>query len=114
MPIRIDRDDSYAALRQQPAPVLVETLPERYFADAHLPGSFNMPHDAVDALAPGLLPDQTAEIVVYCANAQCRNSDIAALRLERLGYAKVRVYTDGKQDWVDAGLPVETGQAKAA
>jgi rhodanese-related sulfurtransferase len=49
--------------------------------------------------------------VVYCANAQCRNSDIAAQRLHQLGYGRVRVYADGKKDWVEAGLAVEHGPA---
>ena len=66
----------------------------------------------MDALAPALLPDRQADIVVYCASAQCRNSDIAAERLQRLGYAKVRVYTEGKKDWVDAGLAIESGPAR--
>jgi rhodanese-related sulfurtransferase len=111
---KIDRAALALALGGPDRPVLVEALPERYFVDAHLPGAINMPHDAVDALAPRLLPDKSADIVVYCANAQCRNSEIAGERLRRLGYAHVRVYTDGKQDWVDAGLPVETGLAVAA
>jgi rhodanese-related sulfurtransferase len=109
---KIDRPTLAEALRSGTPPTLVEALPERYFLDAHLPGALNMPHDAVDALAPALLPDRQADIVVYCASAQCRNSDIAAERLQHLGYAKVRVYTDGKKDWVDAGLAVESGPAQ--
>ena len=109
MVTKIDRAALAAALAGPTPPVLVEALPERYFVDAHLPGARNLPHDAVEALAPQLLPDRDAEIVVYCASAQCRNSDIAAERLGRLGYSHVRVYGGGKQDWVAAGLPVESG-----
>lgn len=108
---KIDRATLAETLRGAMPPTLVEALPERYFLDAHLPGALNLPHDAVDALAPALLPDRQADIVVYCASAQCRNSDIAAERLQRLGYAKVRVYSGGKQDWADAGMPVESGPA---
>lgn len=113
---KIDRHALATALASDSPPTLVEALPERYFVDAHLPGAINIPHDAVDSLAPALLPDRHADIVVYCASAQCRNSDIAADRLQRLGYAKVRVYTDGKKDWAEAGLPVESGppQRRAA
>jgi rhodanese-related sulfurtransferase len=29
--------------------------------------------------------------------------------LAALGYTNVRDYEGGKQDWIDAGLPLETG-----
>ncbi|PWC44791.1 rhodanese-like domain-containing protein [Azospirillum sp. TSO22-1] len=110
----IDRT-ALKALLDGRAPVrLAEALPPRYHAEAHLPGAVNLPHDQVAQLAPTLLPDMAAEIVVYCASATCRNSDIAAQHLQRLGYGRVRVYRGGKQDWIDAGLPVETGAAQAA
>jgi rhodanese-related sulfurtransferase len=93
-------------------PILIEALPEKYYAKAHLPGAVNIPHDAVDALAPRLLPDKDADIVTYCASATCKNSEIAAQRLRDLGYRNVRSYVEGKADWMAAGLPVETGGAR--
>ena len=89
--------------------VLVEALPEKYFVDAHLPGARHLPHDQVEALAAGVLPDNNADIVVYCANVQCQNSHIAARTLAKLGSRNVAVYAEGKKDWIDAGLPVEHG-----
>lgn len=88
---------------------VVEALPESSYREAHLPGALLLPHDEVDQLAPGLLPDRQAEIIVYCASATCANSGIAAKRLAELGYPNVHTYEDGKQDWVDAGLPTESG-----
>ena len=98
-------------------PVLLEALPEKYFRHSHLPSARNLPHDQVDALAAQIVPDKAAEIVVYCASATCQNSTIAAERLVALGYTNVREYHEGKQDWIDAGLPVEgevTRRAAAA
>ena len=46
-------------------------------------GALILPLDRVDARAPALLPDKTAEIVVYCASGPCKNSGIAAARLDR-------------------------------
>jgi rhodanese-related sulfurtransferase len=46
---------------------LVETLPSAAYEHAHLPGAINLPPDQVQDLAPTLLPDKHAEIVVYCA-----------------------------------------------
>lgn len=111
MVARIDRTALKSKLDGKEPVVLVEALPPRYFADAHLPGALNIPHDQVDALAPGLLPDKDAEIVVYCANTPCRNSTIAAERLAQLGYTRVSDYKEGKEDWAKAGLPLEAGVA---
>jgi rhodanese-related sulfurtransferase len=94
--------------------VLLEALPEKYYRDKHLPGARNMPHDAVDRLAPALVPDKDSEIVVYCANAACKNSGIAAERLAALGYSRVRTYHEGKDDWVAAGLAIERGATAQA
>jgi len=56
---KIDRRDQF---------LLVETLPETAYHHAHLPGAINLPPDKLTALAPTLLPDKNAEIVVYCAS----------------------------------------------
>lgn len=89
--------------------VVVEALPERYYVDSHLPGALHLPHDQVGELAPALLKDKDADIVVYCANLNCQNSHVAAHGLAKLGYRNVAVYAEGKQDWIEAGLAVEKG-----
>ena len=94
--------------------IVVETLPAMYFNQEHIPGAINIPHDDIDAQAPKLLADKDAAIVTYCANTPCKNSGVAAAKLENLGYTNVREYVEGKQDWVAAGLPTESGVITAA
>lgn len=91
--------------------IVVEALPPMYFEQQHIPGAINISHDEIEEKAPALLPDKDVPIVTYCANAPCPNSGIAARKLEALGYTNVAEYAEGKQDWVDAGLPTETGLA---
>jgi rhodanese-related sulfurtransferase len=86
---------------------LVEALPRKYWAKGHIPGALNIPHDQIEALAPELLPDKQRQLVVYCASATCRNSEIAAETLTNLGYSKVLKYVEGKADWEAAGYPLE-------
>ena len=109
--LAISRAELQAQLAGATPPTLVEALPADYFTAEHLPGAINIPHDAVDALAPTLLPDRHAPIVTYCSNRACPNSGIAARRLRALGYTNVRAYEAGKQDWLEAGLPVERARA---
>jgi rhodanese-related sulfurtransferase len=56
---KIDRGDTFT---------LVETLQEVAYHHEHLPDAVNLPPDRVRELAPGLLPDKGAEIIVYCAS----------------------------------------------
>ncbi|HJQ27003.1 MAG TPA: rhodanese-like domain-containing protein [Blastocatellia bacterium] len=47
---------------------LVETLAPATYEHAHLPGAINLPPDRTRELAPRLLPDKQAEIIVYCSS----------------------------------------------
>ena len=89
--------------------VLLEVLPPEHFEREHLPGARNLPLDAVDSLAASLVADQTQAIVTYCSNEACTNSGIAATRLAELGYTDVRKFPGGKEEWANAGLPLERG-----
>lgn len=57
MRIKIARGDPF---------VLVEVLSPSSYASGHLPGAINLPLDKLAVLAPTLLPDKNAEIIVYC------------------------------------------------
>lgn len=104
----INRDDVRRKI-DAGAAIVVEALPPAYYEQEHLPGALNVPMDDVDTLAPTLLPDKAAEVIVYCASSPCRNSGIVARRLAELGYTTVFDYDGGKEDWLAAGLPTESG-----
>ena len=57
---KIDRGDNFT---------LVETLSSMSFMNGHLPGAINLPPDQVTTAAPELLPDKTADIVLYCGSS---------------------------------------------
>ena len=103
----IDRVTLNQLLQSENTPVLMEALPEKYYRDWHLPGARHLPHDEVQLRAVTVLPDKSVPVVVYCASRTCQNSHIAAALLVRLGYTDVSVYPGGKQDWSEAGLPIE-------
>ncbi|HET6862068.1 MAG TPA: rhodanese-like domain-containing protein [Pyrinomonadaceae bacterium] len=66
--LTISRDELRKKIVEGHQFLLVETLPEVAYHHGHLPGALNLPPDKVKALAPTLLPDKNAEIVVYCAS----------------------------------------------
>ena len=56
---KIDRKDDF---------VLVETLPATAYHHAHLPGAIYLPPDRVTSDAMKVIPNKSADIVVYCAS----------------------------------------------
>jgi phage shock protein E len=64
----VTREELKGKMDRGEAFTLVETLQEVAYRHEHLPGAVNLPPDRVRELAPGLLPDTGAEIVVYCSS----------------------------------------------
>jgi len=64
----ISREELKGKMDGGAAFTLVETLQEVAYKHEHLPGAINLPPDRVRELAPGLLPDKGAEIIVYCSS----------------------------------------------
>lgn len=106
MPTPITRDELAHRLRLGRPQTLVEVLGYDWWADAHLPGAVNLPASKLRELAAAVLGDVEKPLVVY-ASRSCADADYAAAALEALGYRDVHVYAGGKEDWIEAGLPVE-------
>jgi rhodanese-related sulfurtransferase len=104
----ITRDELRAALGTV---TVVDTLGGQYYAQQHLPGAITLVESEVGERAAALLPDKDAPIVTYCTGPTCPNSKKVAARLTALGYTNVRRYVEGIEDWVEAGLPVESAAA---
>src|SRR4051812_46810990 len=83
------------SLIETKTPVLLEALPEEHYAAGHLPGAFAMPLDKLVESAARNAADKARALVVYCASSTCKNSHIAAAKLETLGYQSVHVFGGG-------------------
>ena len=46
--------------------VLVDVLPAESYHAGHLPGAISLPLADIDGRASNVLPDRSADIVVYC------------------------------------------------
>jgi rhodanese-related sulfurtransferase len=102
----ISTKDLKSKLDQKQVTVVETLAPERY-REAHIPGALNIPPERIKELAPQLLPKKDAEIITYCTNNHWHASEYAARELAAMGYKKVAHYPEGKQGWMEAGLPVE-------
>lgn len=89
--------------------VLVDTMPDTYFAIKHIAGAVNAcvyEMAFLDKMAE-LVPDKAATVVVYAASKKSRAGQDAAERLAAAGWSNVHLYKGGMADWEDKGLPLE-------
>ncbi len=76
----------------------------RKYDIGHIPTAVNIPDLQFDALAPTLLPQDKAQLLVfYCDGPDCILSHNSAFKAEKLGYTNVRVYAEGFPDWIKGG-----------
>ena len=108
----IERDELAARIADGTIVVLDAQAPGWYERE-HLPGALGIPYDEIDSTVARAVPDKDIEIAVYCWNETCLGSAVVAERLCELGYTQIRRYVGGKQDWSDAGLPLDAISACA-
>ena len=89
--------------------VLLDAQAPGWYEREHLPGARKMPDRDLERRIAEIVPDRSAEIVVYCWSEKCSASAAAVSELCALGYRNVRRYAAGKRDWMEARLPIVTG-----
>lgn len=81
--------------------VLLDAQAPGWFEREHLPGAHRIDWDDIERSVDTAVPDRATPVAVYCWNATCTGSEIAAAELEHLGYNFVYRYPGGKQEWTD-------------
>ena len=102
---KMDRGDDF---------ILVDTLGERSYQRAHVPGAVSIDAHGEDFVEKvrAQVPEQDAEIVVYCASFECQLSPEAAQKLADAGYTNVLDYEGGLKDWAEHGYDFEGDEAE--
>ena len=62
----ISRDEIMARVQDR-ALVILDVTPKEAYAEAHIPGSINLPVAEIEAKARQLISNLSQEIAVYCA-----------------------------------------------
>ena len=91
---------------------LVDALSREQYEEKHIKGALSMPSSEILQKAKSML-EKDDTIVVYCANRQCKASQVAVQKLESMGYENVSHYPGGIEEWSSAGMPVEEGAPKS-
>lgn len=93
---KLDRGDDFK---------VVMTLGEWEYRTTHIPGSVRI--STVEEALTALDPED--EIVLYDSGPGCTASRMALRILKTRGYARVRRYAGGLEEWARAGYPL-TGE----
>ncbi|HEY3999675.1 MAG TPA: rhodanese-like domain-containing protein [Candidatus Xenobia bacterium] len=86
--------------------VLIDVREVGEWRKGTIPKAINMPRGVLENLIEGKVPDEKADIVLFCGAGS--RSTLAAESLAKMGYSGVTVMAGGFQAWKKQGLPVET------
>jgi rhodanese-related sulfurtransferase len=84
---------------------LVDVREDNEWNKAHLPGAIHIGKGILERDVEKTIPDQGAEIVLYCGGGY--RSALAADALQKMGYTNVLSMDGGFTGWVNAGNDVE-------
>lgn len=81
------------------------------FEAGHIPGALLFDYYDMGRYRDQVLPllSSDREIMAYCSEVSCDDSELLAKELYSLGFKKLLVFKGGFAEWSGAGLPVEKG-----
>ena len=92
----ITPEEAKAVMDGEPSCIILDVREQEEYDQGHIPGAVLMPHTRTRELAPELVPDRDATVLVYCRSG--RRSKLAAQTLADMGYTDVREF-GGILDW---------------
>lgn len=93
------------------AAVFIDTRPPYEMSSGTIPGAQNIPYDEIDYYRDVIAElSRDSAYVIFCDAASCDLSIHLGEEFARAGFARVRVFSGGWDEWVDAGYPVERQQ----
>ena len=78
-------DAAVVRYRETPGSVLLDVRPPDEYHEGHIPGSKNVPLQAIERV-PEVVPEKDAPVFVYCRSGARSGRAVAAM--ERMGYTK--------------------------
>jgi rhodanese-related sulfurtransferase len=85
--------------------VILDVRTPEEFAEGHVPGAINIPHDKLDARIAELMGDRSKDVVLYCRSG--RRAALAADTLKASGFTKLLHLDGDMQQWTEAKRPTE-------
>jgi rhodanese-related sulfurtransferase len=96
--------------KKDPSLFVLDVRTPKEFAEGHVPGAVNVPHDQVASQLAQIPKDK--DVVLYCRSG--RRAGLAAGVLEANGYKELKQLQGDMEAWLKDGRPVEGGGATGA
>lgn len=93
--------------KKDPSLFVLDVRTPKEFAEGHVPGAVNVPHDQVASQLAAIPKDR--DVVLYCRSG--RRTELAGEVLRANGYTKLEHLQGDMQAWLKDGRPVEGGDA---
>ena len=79
------------------------------YDEGHIPGAILLDYYEMGSYLDQVLPllSKEQEIMIYCSEPSCDDSELLARQLYSLGFKKLLLFKGGLAEWSGAGLPVE-------
>lgn len=74
------------------------------YAEGHVPGALNIPHNSIHTEKSSLPQDKTAPVVLYCRSG--RRAGLAASELKGMGYENLFLMQGDMPGWTEKGFNV--------
>jgi rhodanese-related sulfurtransferase len=87
------------------APLILDVRSEEEYADGHIPGALNIPHDQLGDRLSEIDAAKSDEIVVHCRSGY--RAGVAEKVLSEAGYSDVRDLDGHMNAWQSGGYPIE-------
>jgi phage shock protein E len=87
------------------APLILDVRSEEEYADGHIPGAMNIPHNQLRDRLSEIDAVKTAEIVVHCRSGH--RAGIAEKVLIEAGYSNIRDLDGHMNGWQSGGYPIK-------
>jgi rhodanese-related sulfurtransferase len=104
-PKKITAEELNKLIQRSQAPLILDVRSEGEFAQGHIPGALNIPHDQLSGRLTELGVAKTDEIVVHCYSGHRAN--IAETTLDNYGYVNLRNLEGHMEGWKKGGYPME-------
>lgn len=94
-----------AALKAQPAPLVIDVREADEAARGGIPGAVHLSRGIIESWIEDVAPNADTPLILYCASGN--RSAFAADNLQKMGYGDVRSLKEGIKGWIAAGQPLE-------
>jgi rhodanese-related sulfurtransferase len=102
----ISAEELAERIQREQAPRIVDVRSEKEYAEGHIPGAVNIPHDQLSDRLSEIDAAKTDEIVVHCRSGY--RAGIAEKILIEVDYSGIRNLDGHMNAWKSGGYPIES------